>query len=70
MTPGKVYGWSNFQKFPSKQNLIFIKFLKVLKIHQIFYEIRDIFVWFYNLIVHKENMLIAHKGKEDRREAL
>ena len=31
--PGKVYGWSNFQKFAS----IKIRFLKILKIHEIFF---------------------------------
>ena len=31
MSPGKVYGWSNFQKFAS----IKIRFLKILKIHEI-----------------------------------
>ena len=37
------------------QNLIFIKFLKILKIHNIFCESqRIIFVLFYD--VHKENM--------------
>ena len=30
---GKVYGWSNFQKFAS----IKIRFLKILKIHEIFF---------------------------------
>ena len=32
--PGKVYGWSNFQKFAS----IKIRFLKILNIHEIFFE--------------------------------
>ena len=32
--PGKVYGWSNFQKFAS----IKIRFLKILKIHEFFFE--------------------------------
>ena len=36
------------------QNSIFIKFLKILKIHEIFVEIREFFVLFYN--VRKENM--------------
>ena len=48
------------------QNSIFIKFLKVLKIHQIFCENqRIIFVLFYD--VHKENMLTINL--EDGREA-
>ena len=48
---GKVYGWSNFQKFAS----IKIRFLNILKIHEIFGEnSRIIFVLFYD--VHKENM--------------
>ena len=34
MIPGKVYGWSNFQKFAS----IKIRFLKILKIHEFFFE--------------------------------
>ena len=33
VTPGKVYGWSNFQKFAS----IKIRFLKILKIHEFFF---------------------------------
>ena len=33
VTPGKVYEWSNFQKFAS----IKIRFLKILKIHNIFF---------------------------------
>ena len=41
------------------QNLIFIKFLKILKIHEIFCEnLRIIFVLFYD--VHKENMFIIN----------
>ena len=45
------------------QNLIFIKFLKILKIHDIFCENpRIIFVLFYD--VHKENINL-----EDGREA-
>ena len=32
--PGKVYGWKNFQKFAS----IKIRFLKILKIHEFFFE--------------------------------
>ena len=32
VTPGKVYGWSNVQKFAS----IKIRFWKILKIHVIF----------------------------------
>ena len=37
------------------QNSIFMKFLKILKIHEFFCENpRIIFVWFYD--VHKENM--------------
>ena len=33
VTPGKVYGWSNFQKISS----IKIRFLKIKKIHEIFF---------------------------------
>ena len=48
------------------QNSIFIKFLKILKIHEFFCENpRIIFVLFYN--VHKENMLTINL--EDGREA-
>ena len=48
------------------QNSIFIKFLKILKIHEIFCENpRIIFVLFYN--VHKENMFTINL--EDGREA-
>ena len=48
------------------QNFIFIKFLKILKIHEIFCENpRIIFVLFYD--VHKENMFTTNL--EDGREA-
>ena len=48
------------------QNSIFIKFLKILKIHEFFCENpRIIFVLFYD--VHKENMLTINL--EDGREA-
>ena len=48
------------------QNSIFIKFLKILKIHEIFCENpRIIFVLFYD--VHKENMFTINL--EDGREA-
>jgi len=48
------------------QNSIFIKFLKILKIHEIFCENpRSIFVLFYD--VHKENMFTINL--EDGREA-
>ena len=48
------------------QNSIFIKFLKILKIHEIFWENpRIIFVLFYD--VHKENMFTINL--EDGREA-
>ena len=48
------------------QNSIFIKFLKILKIHEIFCENpRIIFVLFYD--VHKENMFTINL--EDEREA-
>jgi len=48
------------------QNSIFIKFFKILKIHEIFCENpRIIFVLFYD--VHKENMFTIYL--EDRREA-
>ena len=48
-------------------NSIFIRFLKILKIHEIFYENpRIIFVLFYD--VHKEKMFTINL--EDWREAL
>ena len=48
------------------QNLIFIKFLKILKMHEFFCENpRIIFVLFYD--VHKENMFTINL--EDGREA-
>ena len=48
------------------QNSIFIKFLKILKIHEIFCENPQIIcVLFYD--VHKENMFTIHL--EDGREA-
>ena len=48
------------------QNSIFIKFLKIFKIHEIFCENpRIIFVLFYD--VHKENMFTTNL--EDGREA-
>ena len=48
------------------QNSIFIKFFKILKIHEIFCENqRIIFVLFYD--VHKENMFTINL--EDGREA-
>ena len=48
------------------QNSIFIKFLKILKIQEIFWENpRTIFVLFYD--VHKENMFTINL--EDGREA-
>ena len=48
------------------QNSIFIKFLKILKIHEIFCENpRIIFVLYYD--VHKENMFTINL--EDGREA-
>ena len=48
------------------QNSIFIKFLKILKIHEIFCENpRIIFILFYD--VHKENMF--RTNLEDGREA-
>ena len=44
-------------KFCLEQNLIFIKFLKILKIHEFFLgNPQTFFVLFYN--VHKENMFI------------
>ena len=47
------------------QNLIFIKFLNILKIHEIFWwNPKTFFVLFYN--VHKENMftIIIENGRE------
>ena len=49
VTPGKVYGWSNFQKFAS----IKIRFLKILKIHKVFFENPRNFLFL--LCVNKEN---------------
>ena len=60
VTPGKGYGWSNCQNLAS----IKILFLKILKIHDIFYKIFCLFL-FYN--VNKENMFTVEK--EDGREA-
>ena len=65
-TPGKVYESSKFQIFVSHQNSIVIKFLKILKIREIFCENpRIIFILFYD--VHKENMF--RTNLEDGREA-
>ena len=50
VTPGKVYGWSNFQKFA----YIKILFLKILKIHDFFLNSAKFFILFYNL--SEENM--------------
>ena len=53
-------------KYLSPSNSIFIKFLKILKIHEIFCENPRInFVLFYD--VHKENMFTINL--EDGREA-
>ena len=63
MTTGKVYEYSNICLH---QISIFIKFLKILKIHDIFCENpRIIFVLFYD--VHKENMFTTNL--EDGHEA-
>ena len=61
MTPGKVYGW----KFAS----IKIWFLKMLKIHDFFYEIRQIFSFcFFNEenphIISQEGELHVYKGNK------
>ena len=54
-TPGKVYWMIEILNIYLHQNSIFIKFFKILKIHEIFCENpRIIFVLFYD--VHKENM--------------
>jgi len=45
------------------QNSIFIKFLKILKIHEIFVKIRELFLFCFT----KENMLTINS--EDGREA-
>ena len=47
VTPGKVYGWSNYQKFAS----IKIRFLKILKINEIFFRLE-------NLILNCGNQLL------------
>ena len=63
VTTGKVIKISNICLH---QNSIFIKFLKILKIHEIFFENpRIIFVLFYD--VHKDNMFTINL--EDGREA-
>ena len=46
VTPGKVYGWSNYQNCVSIKNL----FLNILKFHDIsFYKIRDFFSIYFVL---------------------
>ena len=56
----------NFKYLSPSKFAIFIKFLKILKIHEIFCENpRIIFVLFYD--VHKENMFTINI--EDGREA-
>ena len=45
VTPGKVYVWLNFQKFASNK----IGFLVTLKIHEIFYKIREIFLFCFTM---------------------
>ena len=54
VTPGKVYGWSNFQKFAS----IKIRFLKILKIHNFFFENPQNFLFL--LFVNKENRCVFY----------
>ena len=58
VTPGKVYGWSNFQKFAS----IKIRFLKILKI-------REIFCFYYLLTRRSPVYFIFTNEIKYRREA-
>ena len=51
VTPGKVYWWSNFQKFAS----IKIRFLKILKIHEIlFKKYAKFFKWTFLLTMYSQ----------------
>ena len=56
VTPGKVYGWSNFQKFAS----IKIRFLKILKIHEIFL-IKSSKCFVFVLLTRRTLMLFVNK---------
>ena len=56
-TPGKVYGWSNFQKFAS----IKIRFLKILKIHEFFFENPRNFFFCYLLTRRTPVYFISNK---------
>ena len=54
MSPGKVYGWSNFQNLASQQNSI----SKSFKIYEIFLtNPRPFFVLFYNVYKEKTSQL-------------
>ena len=50
VTPGKVYGWSNFQKFAS----IKIRFLNNLKIHDFFLNPRTFFCFRFTMYTKKK----------------
>ena len=63
VTPGKVYRWSNFQKFAS----IKIRFLKNLKIHKILFENPRNFLFL--LFVNKENPCVFYFYKWNKRWA-
>ena len=62
VNPGKVSGWSNFQNFAS----IKIWFLKILKIHEFFLKIREIFFVFDLQCMQREHV---HNLIEDGRKA-
>ena len=65
-TPGKVYEWSKFQIFVSFKNQTFIKFLKVLKIHEIFFvKIRELFLFCFTMYTKRT----CSNNLEDGREA-
>ena len=52
VTPGKMYGRSNFQKFAYNK----IRFLKILKIHNFFYKIREIFCFCFTMYTIREQV--------------
>ena len=63
VTLGKVYEWSNFQKYASNK----IQFLTILKIHEFFFLIWEFFILFLFYNVYKEKMFTIEI--DDRREA-
>ena len=64
-TPGKVYGGSIFKKFAS----IKIRILKILKIHEMFLKIREIFCFYYLLTRRSPVYFIFTNEIKYRREA-